>query len=67
MPIKDYDHIWWYFRGAQQRKDSTDSNHSGADHPAELVRTKTLQSLHIKFNSETGSLLPLALRLAYAC
>lgn len=43
------------------RKDSLDSNYT-ADQPIELVRTKSLDSLHLKFNSETGALLPLALR-----
>lgn len=31
---------------------------------AELIRTRTLDFVHVKFNKESGSLLPLVLKLA---
>lgn len=45
----------------QSRKESFDSTVS-SDGPTELIRTRTLESVHLKFNLEAGSLLPLALR-----
>ena len=52
---------YYYYYYSSERKGSTDSSHS-VEHPAELIRTRTLDALHLKFNAETGSLLPLALR-----
>ncbi|KAK3698679.1 hypothetical protein RRG08_046181 [Elysia crispata] len=46
---------------AQSRKESFDSTVS-SDGPTELIRTRTLDTVHLKFNLEAGSLLPLALR-----
>ncbi|KAK3611658.1 hypothetical protein CHS0354_012028 [Potamilus streckersoni] len=43
------------------RKQSFDSTGS-SDAPTELLRTRTLDFVHLKFNLEAGSLLPLALR-----
>ncbi|XP_013390520.1 suppressor of fused homolog isoform X2 [Lingula anatina] len=43
------------------RKESFDSNVS-SEGPSELCRTRTLDAVHLKFNVEAGSLLPLALR-----
>lgn len=47
------------------RKESYDSNAScdvvGLE-PAELLRTRVLESVHLQFNLEAGTLLPLALR-----
>ncbi|KAL5022283.1 hypothetical protein ScPMuIL_001438 [Solemya velum] len=43
------------------RKQSFDSTTS-SDGPTELLRTRTLDSVHLKFNLEAGSLLPLALK-----
>ncbi|XP_025095733.1 suppressor of fused homolog [Pomacea canaliculata] len=45
----------------QSRKESFDSTTS-SEGPTELIRTRTLESVHLKFNLEAGSLLPLALR-----
>ncbi|KAK7109117.1 suppressor of fused homolog [Littorina saxatilis] len=44
----------------QSRKESFDSTSS--EGPNELMRTRVLESVHLKFNLEAGSLLPLALR-----
>ncbi|XP_067657154.1 suppressor of fused homolog [Haliotis asinina] len=43
------------------RKESFDSTVS-SEGPTELIRTRTLDAVHLKFNLEAGSLLPLALR-----
>ncbi|XP_064631049.1 suppressor of fused homolog isoform X2 [Lineus longissimus] len=43
------------------RKESFDSNGSG-DGPTELLRTRVIESINLKFNLEAGQLLPLALR-----
>ena len=43
------------------RKESFDSNLS-SEAPTELLRTRTLDAIHLKFNLEAGLLLPLALR-----
>lgn len=45
----------------QTRKESFDSTTS-SEGPTELIRTRTLESVHLKFNLEAGLLLPLALR-----
>ena len=45
------------FSQRNERKTSVES-----EGPSELLRTKTLESVHLKFNFEAGSLLPLALR-----
>uniref|UniRef100_A0A8C7WQ17 Suppressor of fused homolog n=1 Tax=Oryzias sinensis TaxID=183150 RepID=A0A8C7WQ17_9TELE len=47
---------------AQSRKDSLESESSSAIVPHELVRTRQLESVHLKFNQESGTLLPLCLR-----
>lgn len=44
----------------QSRKQSFDSTCS--DGPTELLRTRSLDAVHLKFNLEAGQLLPLALR-----
>ncbi|XP_017319773.2 suppressor of fused homolog isoform X3 [Ictalurus punctatus] len=44
------------------RKDSLESESSSAIVPHELVRTRQLESVHLKFNQESGTLLPLCLR-----
>ncbi|KFM58539.1 Suppressor of fused-like protein, partial [Stegodyphus mimosarum] len=47
------------------RKDSYDSNMNSevaALEPAELLQTKFLESVHLQFNLEAGTILPLALR-----
>ncbi|XP_076830234.1 suppressor of fused homolog isoform X2 [Brachyhypopomus gauderio] len=44
------------------RKDSLESEGSAAIVPHELVRTRQLESVHLKFNQESGTLLPLCLR-----
>ncbi|KAK7008676.1 suppressor of fused [Biomphalaria glabrata] len=46
---------------SQSRKESFDSTVS-SEGPTELIRTRSLDSVHLKFNLEAGSLLPLALR-----
>ncbi|XP_034041061.1 suppressor of fused homolog isoform X2 [Thalassophryne amazonica] len=46
----------------QSRKDSLESDSSAAIVPHELVRTRQLESVHLKFNQESGALLPLCLR-----
>ncbi|KAL8604949.1 hypothetical protein ACOMHN_028577 [Nucella lapillus] len=48
-------------RGPPPRKASFDSTAS-SEGPTELIRTRTLDAVHLKFNLEAGSLLPLALR-----
>ncbi|KAL8598341.1 hypothetical protein ACOMHN_047662 [Nucella lapillus] len=48
-------------RQRQSRKESFDSATS-SEGPTELIRTRTLEAVHLKFNLEAGSLLPLALR-----
>lgn len=45
----------------QSRKQSFDSTGS-SEGPNELLRTRSLEAVHLKFNLEAGSLLPLALR-----
>lgn len=47
---------------SQSRKDSLESESSAAIVPHELVRTRQLESVHLKFNQESGTLLPLCLR-----
>ena len=39
------------------------ASETGAPEPGELIETKFLKSLHLRFNLEAGNLLPLALRL----
>ncbi|KPP70303.1 hypothetical protein Z043_110876, partial [Scleropages formosus] len=46
----------------QSRKNSLESESSTAIVPHELVRTRQLESVHLKFNQESGTLLPLCLR-----
>lgn len=46
----------------RSRKDSLESEGSSAIVPHELVRTRQLESVHLKFNQESGTLLPLCLR-----
>lgn len=46
----------------QSRKDSLESESSSAIVPHELVRTRQLESVHLKFNQESGTLLSLCLR-----
>ncbi|KAH9524830.1 hypothetical protein Btru_027983 [Bulinus truncatus] len=46
---------------SHSRKESFDSTVS-SEGPTELIRTRSLESVHLKFNLEAGSLLPLALR-----
>ncbi|XP_042192628.1 suppressor of fused homolog isoform X2 [Callorhinchus milii] len=47
---------------AQNRKDSLESESSAAIVPHELIRTRQLESVHLKFNQESGTLIPLSLR-----
>lgn len=54
-----FDVLRWFFRS---RKDSLESESSAAIIPHELVRTRQLESVHLKFNQESGTLLPLCLR-----
>ncbi|XP_078499782.1 suppressor of fused homolog isoform X2 [Lissotriton helveticus] len=44
------------------RKDSLESESSTAIIPHELIRTRQLESVHLKFNQESGTLIPLCLR-----
>ncbi|ERE79581.1 putative suppressor of fused like protein [Cricetulus griseus] len=44
------------------RKDSLESDSSTAIIPHELIRTRQLESVHLKFNQESGALIPLCLR-----
>ncbi|KAH0504568.1 Suppressor of fused-like protein [Microtus ochrogaster] len=44
------------------RKDSLESDSSTAVIPHELIRTRQLESVHLKFNQESGALIPLCLR-----
>ncbi|KAF7254011.1 hypothetical protein EYD10_01141 [Varanus komodoensis] len=44
------------------RKDSLESESSAAIIPHELIRTRQLESVHLKFNQESGALIPLCLR-----
>ncbi|XP_069756259.1 suppressor of fused homolog isoform X1 [Narcine bancroftii] len=44
------------------RKDSLESESSAATVPHELIRTRQLESVHLKFNQESGTLIPLSLR-----
>ncbi|XP_059508945.1 suppressor of fused homolog isoform X1 [Stegostoma tigrinum] len=44
------------------RKDSLESESSAAIVPHELIRTRQLESVHLKFNQESGTLIPLSLR-----
>ena len=46
----------------RSRKDSLESDSSTAIIPHELVRTRQLESVHRKFNQESGALIPLCLR-----
>ncbi|KAL4640653.1 hypothetical protein GN956_G11114 [Arapaima gigas] len=46
----------------RSRKDSLESESSAAIVPHELVRTRQLESVHLKLNLESGTLLPLCLR-----
>ncbi|MBN3295849.1 SUFU protein, partial [Amia calva] len=46
----------------RSRKDSLESESSAAIVPHELVRTRQLESVHLKFNQESGTLIPLCLR-----
>lgn len=46
----------------RSRKDSLESDSSTAIIPHELVRTRQLESVHLKFNQESGALIPLCLR-----
>lgn len=48
--------------GAASRKESYDSNMNGEIASPELLQTKFLESVHIQFNLEAGTILPLALR-----
>uniref|UniRef100_A0A3Q1MDV1 Suppressor of fused homolog n=1 Tax=Bos taurus TaxID=9913 RepID=A0A3Q1MDV1_BOVIN len=47
---------------APSRKDSLESDSSTAIIPHELIRTRQLESVHLKFNQESGALIPLCLR-----
>eukprot|EP00073_Rattus_norvegicus_P034410 XP_008758665.1 PREDICTED: suppressor of fused homolog isoform X2 [Rattus norvegicus] len=47
---------------APSRKDSLGSDISTAVIPHELIRTRQLESVHLKFNQESGALIPLCLR-----
>ncbi|XP_051504756.1 suppressor of fused homolog isoform X2 [Myxocyprinus asiaticus] len=49
-------------QNSRSRKDSLESESSAAIVPHELVRTRQLESVHLKFNQESGTLLPLCLR-----
>ncbi|KAM6347881.1 suppressor of fused homolog isoform 1-T2 [Alca torda] len=46
----------------RSRKDSLESESSAAIIPHELIRTRQLESVHLKFNQESGALIPLCLR-----
>lgn len=46
----------------RSRKDSLESDSSTAIVPHELIRTRQLESVHLKFNQESGALIPLCLR-----
>lgn len=46
----------------RSRKDSLESDSSTALVPHELIRTRQLESVHLKFNQESGALIPLCLR-----
>ncbi|MGH0128574.1 UNVERIFIED_CONTAM: hypothetical protein FKN15_030163, partial [Acipenser sinensis] len=46
----------------QSRKDSLESESSAAIVPHELVRTRQLESVHLQFNQESGTLIPLCLK-----
>lgn len=50
---------------SRSRKDSLESESSAAIIPHELVRTRQLESVHLKFNQESGTLLPLCLRYTH--
>lgn len=52
-------------RFLRSRKDSLESESSAAIVPHELVRTRQLESVHLKFNQESGTLLPLCLRYSH--
>ncbi|XP_041425983.1 suppressor of fused homolog [Xenopus laevis] len=49
-------------RTARSRKDNLESESSAAIIPHELVRTRQLESVHLKFNQESGALIPLCLK-----
>ncbi|XP_039631262.1 suppressor of fused homolog isoform X1 [Polypterus senegalus] len=46
----------------QSRKGSLESESSAAIIPHELVRTRQIENVHLKFNQESGTLIPLCLR-----
>ncbi|TRY74193.1 hypothetical protein DNTS_004359 [Danionella cerebrum] len=48
---------------SRSRKDSLESESSAAIVPHELVRTRQLESVHLKFNQESGTLLPMCLSI----
>lgn len=54
--------LFFLCRVLRSRKDSLESESSAAIVPHELVRTRQLESVHLKFNQESGTLLPLCLR-----
>lgn len=54
-----------YLSFSRSRKDSLESESSAAIIPHELVRTRQLESVHLKFNQESGTLLPLCLRYTH--
>uniref|UniRef100_A0AAR2KXX8 Suppressor of fused homolog n=1 Tax=Pygocentrus nattereri TaxID=42514 RepID=A0AAR2KXX8_PYGNA len=54
-------------QNSRSRKDSLESESSAAIVPHELVRTRQLESVHLKFNHESGTLLPMCLRGASIC
>ncbi|RXM95467.1 Suppressor of fused-like [Acipenser ruthenus] len=47
---------------SRSRKDSLESESSAAIVPHELVRTRQLESVHLQFNQESGTLIPLCLK-----
>lgn len=51
-----------YFLFHRSRKDSLESESSATIIPHELIRTRQLESVHLKFNQESGALIPLCLR-----
>lgn len=52
---------FYFLYTSTRRKQSFDSIGS-SEGPTELLRTRTLDFVHLKFNLEAGSLLPLALK-----
>jgi len=53
-----------FYSRPRSRKASFDSTES-SEGPTELLRTRTLEYVHLKYNLEAASLLPLALRYLY--